>query len=151
LESANNPIRFLVGWYTLSNSFPPLFLLLSWWAFGNFLMVGKRVAEKKFLTQAQAAAYRLSLKKYSFSGLIVFMVMSALAFLATYAWFALEFRRYILLYTLPCILFYLIIFIYKSIRDRDAAEEPEKLLQNPYFAVYTLFLVILLIWAFLPK
>ncbi len=149
LESANNPIRFLIGWYVLSDSFPPPSLLLSWWAFGNFLMVGKRVAEKKFLTQEQSAAYRLSLKRYSLEGLIAFMVFNSLAFLSAYAWFALEYRRYVLLYVLPCILFYLIFFIYKSIRDRDAAEEPEKLLKNPYFAFYTLFLVVLLILAFM--
>jgi decaprenyl-phosphate phosphoribosyltransferase len=151
LESANNPIRFLIGWYILSNSFPPIALLLSWWAFGNFLMVGKRVAEKKFLTQEQAAGYRLSLKKYSLNGLIAFMIFNSIAFLSTFVWFTLEYRRYVLLYVSPCILIYLIIFIYKSVRDRDAAEEPEKLLKNPYFALYTLFLVILLILAFLPK
>jgi decaprenyl-phosphate phosphoribosyltransferase len=151
LESANNPIRFLIGWYIMSNSFPPLSLLLSWWAFGNFLMVGKRVAEKKFLTKEQSAAYRLSLKKYSLNGLITFMVFNSLAFLSTFVWFALEYHRQVLLYALPCIIIYLIIFIYKSIRDRDAAEEPEKLLKNPYFALYTLFLVILIILAFVPK
>ncbi|MCX6555810.1 MAG: UbiA family prenyltransferase, partial [Candidatus Aminicenantes bacterium] len=63
LESANNPIRFLIGWYVLAGAFPPLSLLLAWWAFGNFLMVGKRVAEKKFLTNAESSAYRLSLKR----------------------------------------------------------------------------------------
>jgi decaprenyl-phosphate phosphoribosyltransferase len=89
LESANNPIRFLIGWYILSYSFPPISLLLSWWAFGNFLMVGKRVAEKKFLTREQAAAYRLSLKKYSLDGLIAFMIFNSLAFLLTFVWFAL--------------------------------------------------------------
>jgi decaprenyl-phosphate phosphoribosyltransferase len=150
LESANNPIRFFIGWYVLGNSFPPLSLLFSWWAFGNFLMVGKRVAEKKFLTREQAEGYRASLKKYSLNGLIAFMVFSALAFLATYVWFALEYRKYILLYVLPGILIYLIIFIFISIRKRDTAEEPEKLLRNPFFAVFTLALVILLILAFLP-
>ena len=40
-ESANNPIRFLIGWFVFASSdlFPPLSLLLCWWAFGNFLWV----------------------------------------------------------------------------------------------------------------
>jgi decaprenyl-phosphate phosphoribosyltransferase len=150
LESTNNPIRFLVGWFVLSNLFPPVSLLVSWWAFGNFLMVGKRVAEKKFLTDEQAAAYRVSLRKYSLKGLIAFMIGNAVVFLATFVWFALEYHRYILLYILPGILIYLVIFIYISIRNRDAAEEPERLLRNPYFALYTLVLIILIIVAFLP-
>ena len=36
LESANNPIRFLIGWYIIANTFPPATLLISWWFFGNF-------------------------------------------------------------------------------------------------------------------
>lgn len=45
-ESANNPIRFLIGWFAalapaLPPTRPPLSLILSWWAFGNFLMVAK--------------------------------------------------------------------------------------------------------------
>ncbi|MCX6558360.1 MAG: hypothetical protein NTW95_13175 [Candidatus Aminicenantes bacterium] len=36
----------------------------------------------------------------------------------------------------------------KSIQDRDAAEEPEKLLKNPYFAIYTVFLLLVFIVAF---
>ena len=150
LESTNNPIRFLIGWYVVGASFPPVSMLLSWWAFGNFLMIGKRVAEKKFLTREQAEAYRLSLKKYSLTGLIAFMIANAAAFLSTYVWFALAYGRYVLLYVLPGILGYLVIFIYISIRKRDTAEEPEKLLRNPFFALFTLVLVALIILAFLP-
>ncbi len=150
LESANNPIRFFIGWYVLGNVFPPISLLLSWWAFGNFLMIGKRVAEKKFLTGEQAGKYRLSLKKYSLNGLIAFMVANGLVFLSTFIWFALEFQKNILLYVLPGIVVYLAIFLYRSIRKRDTAEEPEKLLRNPFFAVFTLALVALIVLAFLP-
>ena len=39
----------------------------------------------------------------------------------------------------------------KSIQDRDAAEEPEKQLKNPYFALYTLFLLVIFVIAFLLR
>jgi 4-hydroxybenzoate polyprenyltransferase len=148
LESANNPIRFLIGWYVLAAEFPPLSLLLAWWAFGNFLMVGKRVAEKKFLTDEESSAYRLSLKRYSVNGLVVFMIFNGLLFLAMFVIFVLRLHLKTFLYTLPFILFYLIFFMVKSIQDRDAAEEPEKLLKNPYFAIYTIFLLVIFIIAF---
>jgi decaprenyl-phosphate phosphoribosyltransferase len=148
LESANNPIRFLIGWYVLTAQFPPLSLLLSWWAFGNFLMVGKRVAEKKFLTAAESSAYRLSLNRYSIRGLVTFMIVNGLLFLAMFVIFILRLHLKTFLYILPFILFYLIIFMTKSIQDRDAAEEPEKLLKNPYFAIYTIFLLVIFIIAF---
>jgi decaprenyl-phosphate phosphoribosyltransferase len=148
LESANNPIRFLIGWYVLATQFPPLSLLLAWWAFGNFLMVGKRVAEKKFLTAEESSAYRLSLKRYSVRGLVAFMAVNGLLFLAMFILFAIILNLKTFLYALPFIVFYLIFFMVKSIQDRDVAEEPEKLLKNPYFAVYTVFLLIIFVVAF---
>jgi decaprenyl-phosphate phosphoribosyltransferase len=148
LESANNPIRFLVGWYVLTAAFPPLSLLAAWWAFGNFLMIGKRVAEKKFLSGEEAAAYRLSLSRYSMGGLVAFMTANGLLFLAMFILFATRSGLRTFLYALPFIVFYLVIFMIKSIQDRDAAEEPERQLRNPYFALYTLFLLAVFAIAF---
>ena len=151
LESANNPIRFLVGWYVLATAFPPLSLLAAWWAFGNFLMIGKRVAEKKFLTAEESSAYRLSLSRYSLGGLVAFMTANGLLFLAMFIVFAMRSGLKTFLYALPFIVFYLVIFMFKSIQDRDAAEEPEKQLKNPYFALYTLFLLVVFLVAFLLR
>ncbi|MDY0295851.1 MAG: UbiA family prenyltransferase [Acidobacteriota bacterium] len=148
VESANNPIRFLIGWYIFIVPFPPACLLISWWAFGNFLMVGKRVAEKKFLTAAESAAYRLSLKRYSMGMLVAFMVFNAIAFLTTFAWFVWQQGWKPFLFILPLILVYLIMFMFKSLQDREGAEEPERLLKNPYFAIYTLFLVLVFLAAY---
>jgi decaprenyl-phosphate phosphoribosyltransferase len=151
MESANNPIRFLIGWYVLAATLPPLSLLAAWWAFGNFLMIGKRVAEKKFLTHAEASAYRLSLNRYSVGGLVGFMTANGLLFLAMFIMFTLRTGLRTFLYALPFIVFYLVIFMFKSIQDRDAAEEPEKQLKNPYFALYTLFLLVVFLVAFLLR
>lgn len=148
LESANNPIRFLIGWYVISKSAAPISLLISWWAFGNFLMVGKRVAEKKFLSSEESSGYRKSLRRYSVSGLVVFMSLTGLVFLITFVLFALRLKLLLLVYSLPLIIFYLSFFFYKSIQDRDTAEEPERLLKNPYFAAYTFILMILFVLAF---
>jgi decaprenyl-phosphate phosphoribosyltransferase len=151
MESANNPIRFLIGWYVLAAARPPLSLLAAWWAFGNFLMIGKRVAEKKFLTREEASGYRLSLSRYSAGGLVAFMTLNGLLFLAMFILFTLRTGLRTFLYALPFIVFYLVIFMFKSIQDRDAAEEPEKQLKNPYFALYTLFLLVVFLVAFLLR
>ena len=151
LESGNNPIRFLIGWHILASSIPPLSLLISWWAFGNFLMVGKRVAEKKFLTEEESSGYRLSLKKYSLKGLKVFMASNAVIFLATFCLFAVESKLNTFLFSTPFILIYLVMFMKKSVQDIKGAEEPERLLKNPYFAFYTLFLVVIFALAYIFK
>ncbi len=151
LESANNPIRFLTGWFVLTSTLPPASLLISWWAFGNFLMVGKRVAEKKFLSPEESAGYRLSLKKYTITSLIAFMVLNSIIFILTFSLFAIETKMYTLLVSVPFILIYLGMFMKKSVQDRDGAEEPEKLLKDPYFAFYTVFLIIIFVLAYFFK
>jgi decaprenyl-phosphate phosphoribosyltransferase len=151
LESANNPIRFLIGWHIVTVTFPPISLLLAWWAFGNFLMVGKRVAEKKFLSHEESSGYRLSLKKYRLHHLVVFMIGNAVIFLGAFSWFAIRWRMSSFLFSLPFILVYLIMFMKKSLQDIEGAEEPEKLLKNPYFAFYTLFLVAIFVLAYLLR
>lgn len=149
LESANNPIRFLIGWHILATTLPQLSLLISWWAFGNFLMVGKRVAEKKFLTAEESAGYRRSLKRYSLNGLKVFMGVNAFIFIVTFCIFAIEAELRLFLYSTPFILVYLIMFMRKSVQDIEGAEEPERLLKNPYFAFYTIFLAIIFVLAYI--
>lgn len=151
VESANNPIRFLIGWFAVGESFPPLTLLVAWWAFGNFLMIGKRTAEKKFLTPTESSGYRRSLNRYTHRSLILFMVVNALIFLGSFIWFGIRSRMLTLLYTLPLIILYIFIFFRKSLQDKEGAEEPEKLLRNPYFALYTLFMAIAFLVAYILK
>lgn len=151
VESANNPIRFLIGWYVVESTFPPVSLLVAWWGFGNFLMVGKRVAEKKFLTQEESSGYRQSLKKYSPRMLFVFMIFNAILFIITFALFAVQTKLYSFLYSIPFILVYLILFTQKIFKDREGAEEPEKLLKNPVFALYTIFMAIVFLLAYILR
>ena len=151
LESANNPIRFLIGWVVIAGNSFPWWLLISWWAFGNFLMIGKRVAEKKFLSSDESSSYRRSLSRYTQRSLFVFMILNALIFLVTFALFAIGSGMNTFLYSIPFIIIYLIMFIKKSLQDIDGAEEPEKLLKNPYFALYTLFLVAIFLLAYILK
>lgn len=141
-ESANNPIRFLIGWTAISAQLPPSWLLLAWWLFGNFLMIGKRVAEKKFLSAEESEGYRRSLARVSSRNLIVFMIFNAVAFLISLTIFLSQSDLLALLWGLPLIVGYLVLFFRKALQDRDGAEDPEWLLKNPVFAGYTVFLIV---------
>ena len=52
-EAINNPIRLFIGWFAVHNgaTCPPLSLTLLFWAFGAYLMTGKRLAELRFLAK----------------------------------------------------------------------------------------------------
>ena len=149
-ESANNPIRFLIGWFALSpaSSFPPVFLLLSWWSFGNFLLVAKRLSEFRFLKD-KAGDYRKSLRKYSRRSLLLGMAVSAAVFFLTYVLFSISFKLQIFLLLTPFLAVFFLLIYRKTLMEQEIMEEPERLLQQPRFAIYTLFLVLLFLAAIL--
>jgi decaprenyl-phosphate phosphoribosyltransferase len=148
-ESINNPIRFLIGWFVIAppHIFPPISLLLSWWFFGNFLLVAKRLSEFRLLKE-KAGDYRSSLRGYSKRSLLLGMALSAVVFFITYFYFALSYKLESFFFLSPFLLFYLFLFFWKTLEDREVMEEPEQLLKNPKFALYTLFLGLLFLLSF---
>lgn len=148
-ESINNPIRFCIGWYALAPAvFPPWSLLIAWWAFGNFLMVAKRLSEFRLLGD-RAGDYRASLSKYNRTSLLIGMTASAAVFFAAYAYFAAAFGMEWFFYLSPFLAFYFYLFLRKTLTEKEVMEEPEILLIHPGFALYTLLLAALFLLAFL--
>ena len=76
-ESLTNPIRIAIGWYAVAAEAPPVLLLVTVWAFGAFLMTGKRLAELRLLGDL-AARYRPTFQAYSVTGLFVVQLAYAL-------------------------------------------------------------------------
>jgi len=149
-ESANNPIRFLIGWFAFATAgeFPPWSLLVSWWAFGNFLMVAKRLSEFRMLKD-KAGDYRSSLKKYSSSSLATGMVLSTLVFFLAYFLFAVNFKIQSFIYLSPLLLIYFGLFFRKTLQKKEVLDEPEQLMRKPGFAIMTLALLVVYLIAFL--
>ena len=143
-ESANNPIRFLIGWFAFAPSdlWPPLSLLVGWWAFGNFLMTAKRLSEFRLLKE-KAADYRLSHKRYTKKELLLGMIVSAVVTLASAVYGALELDIPALLYLTPVLALYLTLFFRKTLEEKEIMEEPESLLRNPLIAISTVALACL--------
>jgi 4-hydroxybenzoate polyprenyltransferase len=152
-ESANNPIRFLIGWFAFAppEIWPPLSLLLCWWAFGNFLMIAKRLSEFRLLKE-RAGDYRNSLRRYSEGALMFGMAASAVIFFLAYFYFSYTFKLETLLIFSPFIFFYFFLFFRKTMREDEVMEEPERLFMHLKFALYTLFLIaIFFLSSFLDK
>ena len=148
-ESANNPIRFLIGWFAFApiGQRPPFSLLLSWWAFGNFLMVAKRLSEYRFLKE-KAGDYRASQKRYTRNKLLAGMILSAAVCLAAFLYFAVTFKLQTFYFIAPFLVVFFLLILRKTLREAEVMEEPEKMLTSPRFAFYTLFLLGLFALAF---
>lgn len=83
-ESLTNPIRIAIGWHAVATGAPPVLLLVTVWAFGAFLMTGKRLAELRLLGDL-AARYRPTFHAYSVTGLFVIQLLHALVGFAALA------------------------------------------------------------------
>ena len=152
-ESANNPIRFLIGWFAFATPevWPPLSILLCWWAFGNFLMIAKRLSEFRLLKES-AGDYRNSLRRYTEGALMFGMAASAAIFFLTFFYFAYTFKLESFLLLSPFVFFYFFLFFRKTMREDEVMEEPERLFIHLKFALYTLLLIaIFFLSAFLDK
>lgn len=148
-ESVNNPIRFLIGWSALAATgvLPPPSLLVCWWAFGNFLMIAKRLSEFRFLKE-KAGEYRRSHRKYSRTSLVIGMSASALICLLAFLYFAWAYKLQTFYIIAPFLLVFFGLIFRKTLLEAEVMEEPEMLFIRPKYAIYAIFLVILFALAF---
>lgn len=145
-ESVNNLIRFLLGWFIITNKFfPPMSILFGYWMTGAFLMGIKRFAEYRMIGDPeQAGLYRKSFKFYTektllgssfFYGLCATFLMGI--FLIKYK---IEF-----IFTIP---FMFAIFSYYVMLafDKDSVvQKPEKLYKSKMLVGVVLVYVIVFI------
>jgi 4-hydroxybenzoate polyprenyltransferase len=148
-ESVNNPIRFAVGWYAFApiDIFPPLSLLVSWWAFGNYLMVAKRLSEHRFLKE-KAGDYRSSHKRYTERLLLLGLGVGAAVCLASFLYLAVTRKLETFLIIAPFLAILLGLILRKTLRESEVMDETEKVLASPRFALYTVFLLALFVLSF---
>jgi len=145
-ESANNAVRLLLGWFPLiSDRFPPVSLILSYWMVGAFFMAAKRLAEYRHIADpGVAAAYRGSFRHYNENRLLVSLVFYA----TTCALFG---GIFIVRYHLELILFAPVaagVFAYYlkiGLQPDSPVQNPEKLYRERGFLVYMVGSVVLFI------
>jgi 4-hydroxybenzoate polyprenyltransferase len=135
VESLTNPIRITIGWYAVSSGsgLPPVDLLLSVWAFGAFLMTGKRLAEFRLLGPL-AAEYRPTFGAYSASGLLAAQLGYGVAGLVALAWLFHRDRPR-LLWALPLVAALLAWALALTFERDSPLVDPEHLYRRPGFLV----------------
>ena len=151
-ESINNPIRFLLGWFTIAPwALPPSSALLAYWMGGAFLMGVKRYSEYRSIGDpSRAALYRRSFGRYTEHSLLLMAFFCGLCsaffigvFLIKYRIeFALTFPLYAALFT-----WYLQI----GLRRDSAAQAPEKLYKESWFMAFAAFTFMVSVALFFVK
>jgi 4-hydroxybenzoate polyprenyltransferase len=157
VESINNPLRFLFGWFAVTPDLaPPISILLAFWFGGAFLMTAKRVSEHRAIMDAggasKLAAYRPSFASYTQSSLITSCLVYSQIFAFMLAIFLIKYRiEYLILVPLFVGLFASYMRI--ALMPDSAAARPEALMRHPTIimgAGLTMVLLVVLSFVDLP-
>lgn len=148
-EAVNNPIRFMLGWSAIDNTvLPPSSILIAYWMGGAFLMSVKRLAEYRFIGDAErAASYRPSFAHYSETSLLAssfFYAVTSAFFLAV---FLIKYRiEFLVAMPFLSILFawYLVI----GLREGSRAQTPERLYEEKWFLSAVVAVCVLIAFLF---
>jgi decaprenyl-phosphate phosphoribosyltransferase len=150
-ESANNPIRFLIGWYAVNpGQHPSLLYLVCWWAIGAFLMFGKRLSEKKIFKEDEAKLYRKSLGIYTESSLAKSMVISSAVFFTAFLVVLIDKLNTYNVILLPVSIVYIIWILYEAWKGKYLIDEPEVILKQPAFIFLMLLILAFILLSFFP-
>ena len=147
-ESINNPIRFIIGWYAIQMTFfPPVSFIITFWAFGAFLMACKRLAEYRFIGDSKKAAkYRKSFKYYNEERLIVSIIgyVSVVSF--SLAIICIKYSVSVIL-AVPVFVISFVWYFRLTLKKDSPAKEPEKLLKHKEFYIFTILTIVVLVLA----
>jgi 4-hydroxybenzoate polyprenyltransferase len=135
VESLNNPLRFLFGWFAVTPFVaPPISILIAYWCGGAFLMAAKRVSEHRAIVEAggtaQLAAYRPSFAVYTQSSLVTSCLVYAQGFAFMMAIFLLKYRIEYLV-VVPLLIALFAAYMRLALTPDSAAARPEELMRQP--------------------
>ncbi len=128
VESINNPIRLLIGWYIVSPPIQiPVSLLISYWMIGAYLMAIKRFAEMRDISKnISARQYRKSFGFYTEQNLLVSIMFYAAASMLFFGAFVMRYRLELIL-SFPLIAFIMAMYLNLAFKEDGVAQAPEKL------------------------
>ena len=128
VESINNPIRLLIGWYIVSPPFQmPASLMISYWMIGAYLMATKRFAEMRDISRSiSARQYRKSFAYYTEQNLLVSIMFYASASMLFFGAFVMRYRLELIL-SFPLIAFIMAMYLNLAFKEDGGAQAPEKL------------------------
>ena len=128
VESINNPIRLLIGWYIVSPPMQiPASLLISYWMIGAYLMAIKRFAEMRDISKdISARQYRKSFAYYTEQNLLVSIMFYASASMLFFGAFVMRYRLELIL-SFPLIAFIMAMYLNMAFKEDGSPQAPEKL------------------------
>lgn len=140
-ESANNPIRFLIGWFSVvSIPWPPVSVLILTWSAGAILMTLKRYDELRFLGR-DLVPYRRTFKSYSLSRLKYLSYLYSVITLVLLFYISLVYIDGLLI-TIPLVAVYIWWILRTYLTSKRSLGSVEQFAFTPKFILFTLTLLL---------
>ena len=147
VESINNPIRLLIGWYIVSPPIQiPVSLLISYWMIGAYLMAIKRFAEMRDISKnISARQYRKSFAYYTEQNLLVSIMFYAAASMLFFGAFVMRYRLE-LIFSFPLIAFIMAMYLNLAFKEDGVAQAPEKLWKETPLMISSFLCLVLMVF-----
>ena len=147
VESINNPIRLLIGWYIVSPPIQiPVSLLISYWMIGAYLMAIKRFAEMRDISKnISARQYRKSFAYYTEQNLLVSIMFYAAASMLFFGAFVMRYRLE-LIFSFPLIAFIMAMYLNLAFKEDGVAQAPEKLWKEMPLMISSFLCLVLMVF-----
>ena len=142
-ESVNNPIRLLLGWFSVDPvDFPPISLLVAYWMIGAFFMASKRFAEYRSIGQKDiSGAYRKSFRLYDEQKLLVSMFFYTTCFALFLGVFIIRYHLELIL-IVPLVAGFVSYYLHIAFRQKSPAQNPERLYREKGLMAYLVICVL---------
>jgi decaprenyl-phosphate phosphoribosyltransferase len=141
-ESVNNPIRLLLGWFTIiPREIPPISLVVAYWMVGAFFMASKRFAEYRTIGNPQQAGdYRASFKHYTEEKLLISMFFYATAAALFLGIFIIRYHVELVL-SVPLIAGFFSYYLRIALKPDSPVQHPERLYREYGLMAYLVLCV----------
>jgi decaprenyl-phosphate phosphoribosyltransferase len=127
VESINNPLRMLLGWYMVTTSIvPPASLLMGYWMIGAYFMSIKRFSEYRQIGADVAGAYRPSFAHYTEQSLLVSVLTYAATSMLFLGAFSARYRLELML-SFPAIGVLMAVYFQMAFQHDSPVQHPEKI------------------------
>jgi 4-hydroxybenzoate polyprenyltransferase len=145
-ESVNNALRFLIGWFMVTNIHsPPVSIVFGYWMGGAFLMAAKRLAEYRMIDDsALAGRYRKSFKYYNEKRLLLCCFFYAMVSLFFCGIFLIKYKTE-LIFAIPFLCGLFCLYLNLCYKDDSSAQKPEKLYREKPLMAYIVFLIVMVL------
>jgi len=146
VESVNNPLRMLLGWFMVTSAMvPPISLLMAYWMFGAYLMSLKRFSEyRQIADPSVAGSYRKSFGYYSEQSLLVSVLAYASTAMLFLGAFIVRYRIELIL-CFPAVGVLMAAYFRLAFRNDSPCQNPEKLYRQKGLMILLAITVTLMI------